>query len=351
VVKNEYAQFVQEVNGYKGRMIYMKMYLQGRFKLMIIQLYIQPHDQDKIDKLDVYRYIDNLLKTSKKDQFKVIIMGDFNVDPIKLDTIRVRNDTRLHWKYNLLVSLKQKHFKNVIKVCHSSSSQSLPPTWIRNSLSSRIDLIFIDRDLLPDLIHGQTSKPHIFTTDHRIVNAYFITQGIFTRPNIANMKRHSNSRKVFDYDNTSQKQWESFAATGDTFVKNSPNLMMPKFTATIKTLNKNWCCIRDGLISAANDHLPNRMVTDTAKPFVPLNVLRWSKALRFLSSLLLALTHKKIHANNLLNLTSWSTFIITKVDAIVDICVDLSAFPDNFDVRYSSSENVFTVKHVIVKLC
>ena len=135
-------------------------------------------------------YIDNLLKTAKKDQFKVIIMGDFNADPIKLDTIRTRNDTRLHWKYNLLVSLKRKHFKDVIKVCHSSSSQSLPPTWIRNSLSSRIDLIFIDRDLLPDLIHGQTSKHHIFTTDHRIVNAYFITQGIFTRPNIANMKRH-----------------------------------------------------------------------------------------------------------------------------------------------------------------
>src|SRR5947207_11316890 len=53
-------------------------------------------------------------------------------------------------------------------------------------------------------------------------------------------------------------------------------------------------CSSDLLISAANDHLPNRMVTDSAKPFVPLNVLRWSKALRFLSSLLLALTHKKI---------------------------------------------------------
>ena len=71
-------------------------------------------------------------------------MGDFNADPIKLDTIRICNDTRLHWKYNLLVSLKRKHFKDVIKVCHSSSSQSLPPTWTRNSLSSRIDLIFID---------------------------------------------------------------------------------------------------------------------------------------------------------------------------------------------------------------
>ena len=105
---------------------------------------------------------------------------------------------------------------------------------------------------------------------------------------------------------------------------------MPKFTATIKTLNKNWCCIRDGLISAANDHLPNRMVTDTAKPFVPLNVLRWSKVLRFFIFAFArsSVTHKKIHANNLLNLTSWSSFIEPKVDMIVDICVNLTMYQD-----------------------
>ena len=71
VVKNEYAKFVQEVNGYKGRVIYMKMYLQGRFKLMIIQLYIQAHDQDKIDKLDVYKYIDNLLTVQSQKRINL----------------------------------------------------------------------------------------------------------------------------------------------------------------------------------------------------------------------------------------------------------------------------------------
>ena len=96
VVNNIYAKYVQEVNGYKGRVIYMKMYMQGRFKLMIIQVYIHANDQDKKDKLDVYRFIDDLLKSAKKDQFKVIIMGDFNADPIKLDNVRIRNDNRLH---------------------------------------------------------------------------------------------------------------------------------------------------------------------------------------------------------------------------------------------------------------
>src|SRR6266498_5491755 len=94
IVKKEYAKYVQEVNGYKGRVIYMKLYMQGRFKLMIIQVYIHANDQDKKDKLDVYRFIDDLLKSAKKDQFKVIIMGDFNADPIKLD------NARIHWRYD-----------------------------------------------------------------------------------------------------------------------------------------------------------------------------------------------------------------------------------------------------------
>src|SRR6266511_879683 len=85
VVNNTYAKYVQEVNGYKGRVIYMKMYMQGRFKLMIIQVYIHTNDQDKKYKSDVYRIRDDLLKTAKKDQFKLIMIGDCNADPTKLD--------------------------------------------------------------------------------------------------------------------------------------------------------------------------------------------------------------------------------------------------------------------------
>jgi hypothetical protein len=74
-VRKEYARYVQEVKGYKGRVIHMKLYMQGRFRLMIIQVYIHAHNNDKKDKLDVYKYIVDIIRLAKKDQFKVIIMG------------------------------------------------------------------------------------------------------------------------------------------------------------------------------------------------------------------------------------------------------------------------------------
>ena len=79
-----------------------RFYLKGRFRFIVIQVYIHAHDLDKDAKLATYKYIEDLMIQAKKDQFQVVIMGDFNADSNKLHSLEHFNARRIHWKYNLL---------------------------------------------------------------------------------------------------------------------------------------------------------------------------------------------------------------------------------------------------------
>ena len=84
VVHHNYAKYIQEVKGFKGRVLYMKLFLKGRQKIMIIQIYVHASDADKQAKSELYNYIFDLVSNAKRDGFRIIVMGDFNVDPAKL---------------------------------------------------------------------------------------------------------------------------------------------------------------------------------------------------------------------------------------------------------------------------
>src|SRR6266516_7439194 len=42
LVSNNYTKYIHRIKGYKGRVIFMDLFLKGRYKLRIIQIYIPP---------------------------------------------------------------------------------------------------------------------------------------------------------------------------------------------------------------------------------------------------------------------------------------------------------------------
>ena len=106
---NSTAKYIQLVKGYKGRVIFANIYLRGNIKLRIIQVYIQAHTLDKESRLDIDQYIYNNLHQAQQNNFKVIIMGDFNVDPDKLDHLILLNK-KISWKYKLIQHLRGLNF-------------------------------------------------------------------------------------------------------------------------------------------------------------------------------------------------------------------------------------------------
>ena len=125
IIKKDIATFVQSVHGYKGRVIYANLYLKGRYKLRIMQVYIQAHTLDPAARHDVDKYIINNIIQAERDGFKVIIMGDFNVDSDQLHA-SLLNNKKPHWKYNLIQKLEDLQFVD----CYSLFHEDTQPTWI-----------------------------------------------------------------------------------------------------------------------------------------------------------------------------------------------------------------------------
>jgi len=61
IFNSYYSKYVQNIQGYKGRVIHAKLFLKGQYKLFIVQVYIHANDTNKEDKLDLYRYIKNII--------------------------------------------------------------------------------------------------------------------------------------------------------------------------------------------------------------------------------------------------------------------------------------------------
>ena len=87
IINKNIAQYIQSVRGHKGRVIYADLFMKGRIKLRIIQLYINANMTQKVETLELYSYISKLIQQGIRDNFYPIVMGDFNANLIKLNEI------------------------------------------------------------------------------------------------------------------------------------------------------------------------------------------------------------------------------------------------------------------------
>jgi len=146
------AQYIQSVRHYKGRVIYAKLFMKGKFKLCIIQVYIQAHHRNKTEKLESYKYIIDLINQCRKEHCEVIIMGDFNVDPEELGKLDCSNSRSIHWKYKLIRKLQSNHFIDLSLQFHNPPI----PTWSSKNVFRRLDQIWIQSSLQPDALYSST---------------------------------------------------------------------------------------------------------------------------------------------------------------------------------------------------
>ena len=82
LVRSSFAKYIKQSGHWNGRVLYIDLFLKGKTRLRIIQIYapqcLSPYFDE--DTKPMTTYIKNLLSpnTSSSVQFKCIIMGDFN---------------------------------------------------------------------------------------------------------------------------------------------------------------------------------------------------------------------------------------------------------------------------------
>ncbi|CAB4482861.1 unnamed protein product [Rhizophagus irregularis] len=145
----------------------------GNIKLRVIQIYGYPgHNKKNITEL--WNHVIKLIKDAQQQHYKLIIMGDFNINYHKF--------LLSQWKPNYKPSYKQKllHFLtysdnlvDTIPLYHDVTNDNPYNTHKNNSgHHTRIDYIWISQDLVNDTYASDQFNPQ-YSTDHMVVYVEF----------------------------------------------------------------------------------------------------------------------------------------------------------------------------------
>ncbi|GES94323.1 hypothetical protein RCL_jg14132.t1 [Rhizophagus clarus] len=158
-----------------------------------------------------------------KNTFKISTLNTFG-----LNTTIKQEHLINFMNINDIKILGQYGFKDTNSLFHKNPL----PTWHRQDFKSRIDFIWVNYEIIPDLIYALTNKLHIVSTDHSVMTAYFSYDDIFRIKAVAIAKRH-NTRKIINYKNEIKSIFKQASAK---LPHKKDNLFLEQLPESIKKL-------------------------------------------------------------------------------------------------------------------
>ncbi|GET01302.1 hypothetical protein GLOIN_2v1472692 [Rhizophagus clarus] len=179
-----YAKYVTLQRIFKGCMLVLTLFLKGKIQFTIIVIYNYANNTMKKEITELYVYVKDFIKEEIKHKTRIIIIEDFNIS---------------YDDY-------QQKIKNTNSLFHKNPL----PIWHRQDFKSHIDFIWVNYEIISDLIYASTNKPHIVSTDYSVVTAYFsYDDSIFKNKAVAIAKRY-NTYTIINYKVITQDEWKAF---------------------------------------------------------------------------------------------------------------------------------------------
>ncbi|CAB4379884.1 unnamed protein product [Rhizophagus irregularis] len=254
-------QFIGPVHAIPGRLIHASFFFKQHHQLNIINVYLPPITSSKQNHQVINlieNYISKELNNANKYNYYTI-MGDFNINPhnrnlpihnsdnnisIDIENEHSNNDTSMdmdnddnnttnkahaYYHKKILKKLKDKHFKDLIKIYINPP----PPTFFNaQNHTSYIDIIFGSPNIIPYTTFGNIIDAPI-NTDHKLIyiainNKFFTNNHNFINNsnNIIelNKKKYISSTEKINYKKVITNQWTDFHNfVLDEYKRNKPN--------------------------------------------------------------------------------------------------------------------------------
>ena len=162
IVSNDYAKYIHKVEAYKGRVLFIDLIMKGRIKIRIFQLYLPATSTGMREyTTDLYKYITDKITDALSQRSRIIVMGDFNINYEQY--IRKYNQNGfIHWQNKFFKQLTDLHLLDTISLCHDVTPSTPFNTFTPshpNQSPSRIDFIWISRDLCNEVINSNNLDP------------------------------------------------------------------------------------------------------------------------------------------------------------------------------------------------
>ncbi|EXX73820.1 exodeoxyribonuclease III [Rhizophagus irregularis DAOM 181602=DAOM 197198] len=296
IVSADYARFIQDHKGFKGRVMKVDFFMRGNQKLRVIQIYGYS-GHNKKDITELWDHVIKLIKDAQQQHYKLIIMGDFNINYHKFLLSQRKPNYKPSYKQKLLHFLTYSdNLVDTIPLYHDVTNDNPYNTHKNNSgHHTRIDYIWISQDLVNDTYASDQFNPQ-YSTDHMVVYVEFWTNNYFKLPSHAKQRQRNRQKMIYMYDDMSQDDWLEFS-------QHTKHLcefrhLFEDEVDDVYDLNRLWDDTQHSIKEAANTYIKYRQTT-SKKDGHPLRFSLLYRNIRFLQKLVIRLTNKKFLHNEL----------------------------------------------------
>src|SRR2546430_7082000 len=214
IISNEYAKYITKVYSYKGRLIYIDLHMKGKIKLRIIQVYLPASTSGLREyTLDLYTCIEKTIIDATRANARIILMGDFNIQYEKYIKY-YRCNGNSHWRDSIFTKLNSLRLVDTVTLYQDITPSTPFNTFLPHQQSSsptRIDYIWVSRNLVDETINSNNYTPELYSSDHLGVYVSFFTNNLFKRKSIATLKQKDRGKIIYHYDQMTNDKWKEYA--------------------------------------------------------------------------------------------------------------------------------------------
>src|ERR1700722_5636705 len=99
LIKKQFVTFIQSVKSWKDRILYIDLYLEGRIKIQVMVVYVPPtSSQNRSLRKETIKEIKKIIKESQHNNFKLILMGDFNSNHTEYYNHLIKGRSTSRWE-------------------------------------------------------------------------------------------------------------------------------------------------------------------------------------------------------------------------------------------------------------
>ena len=277
MVKNDLSKYIHKVHKNKGRLIAINMKFKGHSDIRIINVYIESNDAKKEERKETVKILLDWIHQGKKENKKLIVMGDFNADP---EQWTKEKTTKNSTKYLILEKLKNENFIDLQKI---TNEMPLKHTWKNNNVTRRLDQIWVSREWTKDIYNCKVivNDDELLETDHNIIIAKLLSQNTLDKRTEALDRRLGNKKRVFNYELMNKELWENYQKQLDLNLGElNINYELSKNHKEKKDLNRTWALLNQVIMKAAYKKIPSetkKKLNKSGRPKLLLNTLSLAK--------------------------------------------------------------------------
>ena len=266
------SKYVQKIHRYHSRFIALDIFLPAK-KLKVINIYNYQQGDFLRSGKAFAKFVSTHIDDARKNNFKIIIMGDFNTDASLYFDFLIKGRTPPAFfaltKYLIEHDFIEQHTLE-------SNNLEFATHYVNNKPTSRIDQIWFLDDLLPnEYCFDRVWSPPCTTLsthtnmnlDHKCIIVYFNKNLFVGDLPLHSIKQKNIGRTIFNTSVATSAHWTHFhqqVITDLPINDRSANIPVDSQIPFARCLlNAKWSAFRKTIINSATTHLPSKRITPT----------------------------------------------------------------------------------------